>query len=511
MEVVRKLAASLRRPAGVACAALVFGVAGRGEAQTQLTGEGSDINTSNYTIDLYQGPVFSGSRITGLAGAFTPIAEGVPGYGYNPASAAQRVPWSVDWFDWELDAGVTFPSSITGTDFDNNGDDSFTNKAALFATGGLGLQFGRFGTGFTVDYSRYRLQPASGQQAALDVSLIQGSIVAAYAFLKGQLVTGIGLSAQNVTITTPGADRADTELATVTGPAFTAGGLWAPLKIPVRIGASVRVAPKLADLKPTDKIPPDADGNYVIDPDPNDPSNQTYYLPRAIALPTEIQVGIAVQFFRPMNMLWINPHDDPDDTGRKLEREYHKARRARQEDGRRRIEEARSRGEDTAALKAGFEGEEERLQKAEDERVAAAKKADRERRRKPYLLMPRGKLLASFSVKLTAPAESGVGVQSFLDQKVQRSGEGFAFSPRLGLEGEAWPGYLILRGGTYYEPTRFRAGTSRVHGTGGLDIRIPIVWSVFGLLEDDTTFRVGGAVDGTLRYFGWSVTAGLWH
>src|SRR5262245_18550933 len=109
---------------------MVSAFAGTGQAQTGLPAEGSAINTSNYTIDLYQGPVFSGARITGLAGAFTPIAEGVPGYGYNPASAAQRVPWSIDWFDWDLDAGVTFPSSITGTDFDNNGDNSYTNKAA---------------------------------------------------------------------------------------------------------------------------------------------------------------------------------------------------------------------------------------------------------------------------------------------------------------------------------------------------------------------------------------------
>jgi hypothetical protein len=80
------------------------------------------------------------------------------------------------------------------------------------------------------------------------------------------------------------------------------------------------------------------------------------------------------------------------------------------------------------------------------------------------------------------------------------------------VEGEAIPGYLVLRGGTYYEPSRFRdpAGP-RVHGTFGLDVRIPIVWSVFGLLEDDNTFRVGGAIDGALRYFGWGVSAGIWR
>jgi hypothetical protein len=269
----------------------------------------------------------------------------------------------------------------------------------------------------------------------------------------------------------------------------------------------VRVAPKLADLKP-ENMKPDANGDYVL---VHGEPPRTYFLPRAIALPAEIQAGIAMQFFRPFNFRWINPHDDPEDIARKLEREYQSARAARRENGKRRVAEAQAQGQNEDALEAGLEAEERRLQREENERIKAAKKADRDRRRNPYLLMPRGKLLASLSVKITAPAENGIGLESFLEQSVRRSGEDWSFSPRLGLEGEAWPGYLVLRAGTYYEPTRFRLGTPRMHATGGLDVRIPIAWTVFGLLEDDTTFRVGGAVDGAARYFGWTVTAGLWH
>jgi hypothetical protein len=69
----------------------------------------------------------------------------------------------------------------------------------------------------------------------------------------------------------------------------------------------------------------------------------------------------------------------------------------------------------------------------------------------------------------------------------------------------------VLRAGTYLEPTRFRAGSDRWHGTGGLDVKLPFEWNVFGLFDDDTSFRVGGAVDGTVRYFGWNVSAGVWR
>ena len=90
-------------------------------------------------------------------------------------------------------------------------------------------------------------------------------------------------------------------------------------------------------------------------------------------------------------------------------------------------------------------------------------------------------------------------------------GEVVTVQPHGALETEVWPGYLVLRGGSYLEPSRFRDIPLRVHGTGGLDIRIPTEWSVFGLLDDDTTFRVGGAVDFSKRYFGWGVGAGIWR
>ena len=53
---------------------------------------GSEIDTSDYTIDLYQGPLTASSRVIGLAGTTAAITEGVDGFPVNPASVAMRVP-----------------------------------------------------------------------------------------------------------------------------------------------------------------------------------------------------------------------------------------------------------------------------------------------------------------------------------------------------------------------------------------------------------------------------------
>jgi len=176
------------------------------EAQAQRLGDnGEPIRTSNYTLDLYEGPVLAGSRIVGLAGAYVPLAEGVAGFSFNPASAAKRAPWSSGWFDWEIDGGVTLPASLTGTDFDNNGDESFANEAAFFITGGIGLQFGDLGLGLGVDFQQYKVRALGGPEegSTLNVNLVRGMLVTGYSFLDGQLIFGIALSSHHVSIERP--------------------------------------------------------------------------------------------------------------------------------------------------------------------------------------------------------------------------------------------------------------------------------------------------------------------
>ncbi len=177
-----------------------------------------------------------------------------------------------------------------------------------------------------------------------------------------------------------------------------------------------------------------------------------YYFPARIEAPTVLQFAVATQFFRRLNGPWLQP---PPLGGAELPLES--------------------------------------------------------THRPPDFVGRRGHLLISAALEVTLPTKNAVGIESFLTQRVQRSGRTTSFSPRLGIEGEPWVNGLIVRGGTYLEPTRFAASSARLHGTAGVDIHIPLTWSVFGLLDDDTSFRIGGAVDRARDYFGWSASLGVWH
>jgi hypothetical protein len=490
----------LRRAAALLYAAAA--VLGSADARAQLGDNGRPITTSRYTLDLYEGPVLAGARVIGIGGAYAPIAEGVAGYAFNPAAAALRVPWSVDWFDWDLDGGFTLPSALQGNDFDNNGDHTYASEAKIFLTGGGGLSFGRLGVGANVDFEQFSVGSKS-QAGTLDVNIVDALAVSGFGFFRHQLLVGIGVGLHSIRIERPRAGQTPIALADVTGFSGHLGAIWAPIRYPVRVGVAVRLSPT-ADMLPDSApngVPKDADGNYVT---------EGYYLPRTIALPTEIHAGIAVQLFRPLNLGWVRPGDEP--SAEAAARHAAEDRRAaRERDAKERLADARAAGADVRAVERAIDDEDERAE-AEDARLLKkAKTADHERRLGPYRALPRRKLLASFAVKITTITTDGVGLESFLRQRVERSGEEVSFSPRVGLETELLPNIVVLRAGSYYEPTRFRTGGPRVHGTGGLDLRIPFEWDAFGLLDERSSFRVGGAVDGALRYFGWSVSAGLWH
>jgi hypothetical protein len=451
--------------------------------------------------------VLAGARILGLAGAYTPIAEGVAGYGYNPASVAVRVPWSVEWFDWDLDGGFTLPASVTDFDFDNNGDSSYANSAAFFVNGGFGLQFGDFALGIQIDWQRYQLSSQTDDETIF-VNVLRPMIVTGYSFLDGELVAGLGFSFPNVRIDQEGSAEERT-IASVQGGSLHVGALWASAYLPIRIGASTRLSPPASW---TPESVPECNEPECVEQD-GDFISAGYYLPRTISLPTEVHVGMALQLFRPFNVPFVNPHDQS------LHYELVKAEIAREREARRarhwdRLGQARAAGLHRGAveqLEEQLEQQEELTAAREAERLDEAAEQDRQLRLMWYRGLDREKLLISAGMTLTTITTDGVGLESFLTQTVERSGEQVTVQPRLGVEGEVIPGYLVLRAGGYLEPSRFAAGSSRLHGTGGLDVRIPIEWSVFGLLDDDTTFRVSGGVDGSVRYFGWGVGAGLWH
>jgi hypothetical protein len=438
-------------------------------ADGPLTARGTPIHTSDYTLDLFQGPVLASSRVTAMGGAYAGLAEGAEGIPFNAAAASQRNAYSTTTTDWELNASLTFPGSVANTDFDNNGHVGFGYDNFVFATLGGFLQHDNFGLGGNVSLQNYSLGTprqfdlAAADVKALTVRIFKVDAVASYGFFDGQLHIGGGIRGAifNAVDTSAG----DRLLFGTYGIGAQGGVLWRPLSLPLRVGATIR-SPVIGTI--------DAAPNVARNPQTGDRQVGHFYLPKGVDLPWEAEWGVAVQIGpRPLNVGWTDEEHYAD-------AEVYEQQR----------------------MLPGDRREPPRL----EPRSASAHRI----LRKHYRLLPREKLLLSTSVLVTGPTPGAVGVESMLSQVVERSGERTSVTLRGGGEVEAIPNRLQLRGGTYMEPTRFRGSTARAHATAGFEIRL-IEWSLFGLFPEDNSFRISGAVDVAREYFGWSLGVGSWY
>ncbi len=100
----------------------------------------------------------------------------------------------------------------------------------------------------------------------------------------------------------------------------------------------------------------------------------------------------------------------------------------------------------------------------------------------------------------------GHGVEAFAMQQLQRSGSHVTASPRAGVEVEAIPGRLRLRGGSYWEPERFEGVRGRIHGTFGLELRA-LEFRMWGLRRG----KLGATFDIARRYRNIGASIGFWH
>jgi len=110
-------------------------------------------------------------------------------------------------------------------------------------------------------------------------------------------------------------------------------------------------------------------------------------------------------------------------------------------------------------------------------------------------------LLLSADLILTGATPKGIGMRSFLAGTTQRSGEHISLSPRFGAEAEILNNRLIVRSGSYYEPSRFSHSSGRMHLTGGVDMRLSLIWD----------WRIGFSVDTAKNYLNAGLGLGFWH
>jgi len=439
----------------ILCFAIVMLATANARADGPLGPQGSTIATSDYKLDLFTGPVLASSRTTGLAGASAAIAEGVDGYSTNAAAPAVRLPWSVNYIDYDLSIGVTVPGTFAGMDFDNNGGIGIAYRKLSFFNFGANVQIGTWAFGFTTDvrsFSLSEVSPAAASLGDVRVSIWRFTPLLAKSLFGGQIVIGLGLRSARL-----GLEKTDnTVLFSTTSIGTQLGVVYAPILLPLRLGATVR-----SQMKPDTQTDSEA---IKRDPVTQDVKLGEYFIPNTVEIPWELEMGAAFQIGpRPLNVRWRNPHDraeyeipQPGGAPRLSNEQLHKKLLA----------EARA--------------------------------------------LPREKLLILASVLVSGPVDKAVGFESFMLRKVERSGMKTSVTPRIGLEGEVIPGWLQLRGGSYLEPSRYEGGRPRLHGTFGLDVRL-FEWDAFGLVEEGTSFRFGGFVDGAYHYVSWGITAGVWH
>ncbi len=115
--------------------------------------------------------------------------------------------------------------------------------------------------------------------------------------------------------------------------------------------------------------------------------------------------------------------------------------------------------------------------------------------------IPRPYVLVATELSISGPNSHGIGLASWFDGEAQPSGRGSAVSVRLGAESEIVPNRMIIRGGTYFEPSRFSGSPGRQHVTAGGDMRLTYGWD----------WRISVVMDLAPDYVNVAAGVGFWH
>jgi hypothetical protein len=120
-------------------------------------------------------------------------------------------------------------------------------------------------------------------------------------------------------------------------------------------------------------------------------------------------------------------------------------------------------------------------------------------------------LVVAADLVLVGTVDDGHGLEAYAQGDLQPSGRTLSFSPRAGAEYDWVPGRFRIRGGSYWEASRFRDPMGedipgRLHITIGLDLR---VWQ-FRVWGKDYRLRTSLTVDGADGYGNGGLSIGFW-
>jgi hypothetical protein len=472
------------------------------------------ITDNDFRVDLSQGLVLSGSRITGMGGAFTALATGIDGASYNPATYAARDMWEHKRFTWGLSLGLSFPGQFGTNDYFNSSVDAqaLDIDSSFFLDAGLRIQVGYGGGGVLGTLQFY------------DVSTAEGSFVVRFdtvyagvsgAFLRESLLIGAGVRVAHFQIKQQG--FGGQPLIALTGLGPEVGMLLRPEGKRFRIGAALHLPVQSEPTQGT--LSMGMIGNHFV--------------PQSVNLPWQANVGIAFQLGeRPMNLHWVR-RPDPEIRAAE-ERDQRRCSRIRaqlavEQSGARTpigapseprtLPHPSSCGELAMPRDPAFWLQESAARNEEDhrfeDRVSELSDAINLERWNAYDDLPRRHVIFSADVGVTGAVPNSIGVDAFLDQERRPRTSRVTPILAVGMEGEPWRNRLKVRVGSYLEPARNVGGNYRLHATGGLDLRL-FRWALF---EDNPwDFRIGFVFDVAPqightedKYSNFGITAGLWH
>jgi hypothetical protein len=475
---------------------LLAGLFGARAAHAQAGGPSANappIKNSQYSVDLFQGPITTASRVIGLAGAYTALAEWCEGEYANAASPAVRAPGSLNRWDFDVCLGFSSPGNFRGVDFFNRGPGydqlpvQLTNANVLSL--GLELQYRSFG--MTADVDNYRI--GIGNAGSFNNSLVLTRVLASVAttFAGDQMVVGVGLKSVTISLAQD-TGSLDQTLISGSGVGVQVGGILKPTSLPVRFGVTYRTEVDIGDLRGTSQSP---DGSQLVNGS---------FLPVEVVVPWELELGTALELGqRPLNPRRIDTTFAED----QLRARADQARLARADAYAAKI--AAAPEERREAVRHALAAEEARKEAEEDAEIERNLDRLGNSRRARADLWDRKPMLLLVSALVTGATTNGVGLDDAIAQRNFPAGRSIVVSPRLAFETEVVPRWLMLRGGTYLEPARYADTVARAHATLGTDIRL-FRFNPWGLFGPDP-WRIRLAADGAPRYFNWSVSIGKYQ
>ncbi len=116
-------------------------------------------------------------------------------------------------------------------------------------------------------------------------------------------------------------------------------------------------------------------------------------------------------------------------------------------------------------------------------------------------------LIVAVDLRAVGAVADGMGLEAWSEGLWQRSGRSIALGANAGVEWEAVPGRLRLRGGTYWEPGRFAGVGGRPHLTVGLEVGV-FTFRPWG----NTRYRLRTGVTGDFapRFGNAGLSLGFW-